>query len=372
VANARSLIEKLLDKADIKIGGTRPWDITVHDERLYDRVLAQGSLGLGEAYMDGWWDVPQLDEAIARIFRSQADKDLRLTLTDIFIALRSRFFNLQSKARAHLVAEAHYDLGNDLYEAMLDKRMIYTAAYWKDAKDLDSAQEAKLDLICKKLHLQKGDRVLDIGCGWGGFAKHAAEKYGASVVGITVSKEQLALAQERCKGFPIELRLQDYRDVHEEFDHIVSVEMLEAVGYKNLRTYFEVAARCLKDTGLFVLQTIGSHTTEKSYDPWLDKYIFPNGLLPSMAQIGQAIEQLFVIEDVHNIGNDYDPTLMAWFKKFDAAWPSLKEKYGGERFYRMWKYYLLTCAGLFRARSISDWQLVLSKRGVLGGYQPVR
>jgi cyclopropane-fatty-acyl-phospholipid synthase len=371
VASARKFVEDLLAKADIKIGGDRPWDIVVHDEHFFNRAVAEGSLGIGEAYMDGWWDSPALDQFFTRAFSAKLREHFTSSLPEYLMAIKSRFMNLQSKARAHLVAEAHYDLGNDLYEAMLDRRMIYTCAYWKDAVDLDTAQEAKLDLICRKLGLKSSDRVLDIGCGWGGFAKYAAEKYGASVVGITVSKEQLALAQERCKGLPIELRLQDYRELQETFDHIVSIEMFEAVGYKNFRTYFEVAARCLKDEGLFVLQTIGSQYSTKTYDPWLDKYIFPNGLLPSMAQIGKAVEKLFVIEDVQNIGADYAPTLMAWFERFDAAWPSLKAKYG-DRFYRMWKFYLLMCAGLFRSRGANDWQFVFSKGGVPGGYTPVR
>jgi cyclopropane-fatty-acyl-phospholipid synthase len=253
--------------------------------------------------------------------------------------------------------------------------MIYTAAYYSGtpkAQTLAEAQEAKLDLICRKIGLKKGDRVLDIGCGWGGFAQYATEKYGASVVGITVSKEQLALAKERCKGLPIELRLQDYRDLNEQFDHIVSIEMIEAVGHKNFRTYFEVVERCLKNGGFFLLQAIGSQESiTTGGDAWMDKYIFPNGELPSMQQISEAAAGLLIIEDVHNFGADYDRTLTEWFNNFDAAWPQLKAKYG-ERFYRMWKYYLLQCAGLFRSRFLQDWQIVFSKGGVPGGYTTVR
>ncbi len=371
MTSARTIVEGLLAKADIKINGTRPWDLIVHDERFYNTVLARGSLGAGEAYMDGWWDAPALDQLIDRFFQAQLIERIRFSLPGVLSIAKSWFLNLQSRARASQVAQAHYDLGNDLYTRMLGERMIYTCGYWKNAKNLDEAQEAKLELICKKIGLKKGDRVLDIGCGWGGFAEFAATKYGASVVGITVSKEQLELAKERCKGLPVELRLQDYRTVDERFDHIVSIEMFEAVGYKNFREYFEVAARCLKDDGLFLLQTIGNHFSVISGDPWLEKYIFPNGMLPSLGQIAKAIEKLFIIEDLHNFGNDYDATLMAWFKNFDAAWPTLREKYG-DRFYRMWKFYLLMCAGMFRARFTSDWQIVLSKQGVRGGYVSVR
>ena len=374
MASARAAIEKLLAKADITIGGDRAWDIMVTDERLFRRVLAGGTLAAGESYMDGWWDASALDEFFAHALQAKLYRSM-ITPAVIYQTILSRLFNRQSRSRASQVAEEHYDLGNDLYKAMLDKRMIYTCAYWSATtapRDLDEAQEAKLDLVCRKIGLKKGDRVLDIGCGWGGFAQFATERYGASVVGITVSKEQFALAQERCKGLPIELRLQDYRDVHEQFDHIVSIEMFEAVGYKNFREYFKVAARCLKDDGLFLLQTIGSHKSVTTTDAWINKYIFPNGALPSMQQIAKAIEDLFVMEDVHNFGAAYDRTLMEWFKNFDAAWPKLKETYGGDRFYRMWKYYLLQCAGSFRSRNISDWQIVLSKRGVPGGYAGVR
>ncbi len=375
MASARSVVEKLLAKADIQIGGERPWDIQVHDERVYGRVLSQGSLGLGEAYMEGWWDTPALDQLIDRALCADLFTVIRFSLPELIEIAKAWLFNMQSRARAHHVAEAHYDLGNELYEKMLDTRMIYTCAYWDTPQGrvttLDEAQEAKLDLICRKLGLKKGDRVLDIGCGWGGFAEYAATKYGATVVGITVSKEQLELARERCKGLPIELRLQDYRTLNEKFDHIVSIEMFEAVGYKNFREYFDVAAHCLKDDGLFLLQTIGNHTSVITGDPWLEKYIFPNGMLPSLAQITKAVEGLFIVEEVHNFGADYDATLMAWFDNFNTAWPELREKYG-EKFYRMWKFYLLICAGMFRARFISDWQIVFSKKGVPGGYVSVR
>lgn len=369
MASARTVVEKLLATADVQIGGDRPWDIQVHDERFYNRALSQGSLGIGESYMDGWWDAPALDQLVNRVFRAQLEKIIRFSLPVALAVAKSWLVNLQSRARANEIAE-HYDLGNDLFSPMLGTRMVYTCAYWSGnppAGGLDEAQEAKLDLVCRKIGLKKGDRVLDIGCGWGGFAKYAAVKYGASVVGITVSKEQLELAKEYCKGLPIELRLQDYREVNELFDHIVSIEMFEAVGYKNFREYFQVVARCLKDDGLFLLQTIGNHFSVIAGDVWLEKYIFPNGMLPSLAQITKSVEKLFVVEEVYNFGADYDQTLMAWFKNFETSWPQLREKYG-DRFYRMWKFYLLVCAGMFRARFISDWQIVLSKNGVPGGY----
>lgn len=381
MASARAFVEKLLKKADVQIGGNRSQDIQVYDERLYDRVIRYGTLGLGEAYMDGWWDAKHIDVFIHKVLSVHLEETVRFNLASILAITRAFLFNLQSSARAFVVGKAHYDLGNDLYEAMLDTRMVYTCGYWKDAMTLDEAQELKLDLVCKKIGLKQGDRVLDIGCGWGSFAKYAAEKYGASVAGITISKEQATLARERCEGLDVDIRVQDYREVHEQFDHIVSLGMFEHVGVKNYRTYFEVARRCLKPDGLFLLHTIGDNISRVTSDPWITKYIFPGGVIPSIAQIGEASEGLFVVEDWHNFGPDYDTTLMAWFKNFDAAWfasaslrrhkSALREKYG-ERFYRMWKYYLLSCAGAFRARKVHLWQIVLSKEGIPGGYQPVR
>lgn len=369
--SVESFFKKLLEPAGIRINGNNPWDIQVHDERLYARVLQQGSLGLGESYMDKWWDVESLDEFFNKLLRAELEKKVKRDWGFLWEAFRARFFNLQSKGHAFEIGKAHYDLGNDLYQAMLDKRLTYTCGYYKEAVTLDAAQDAKLDLVCRKLNLQAGQRVLDIGCGWGSFAKFAADRYKVRVVGVTVSKEQAALATELCQGLPIDIRLQDYRDVTEKFDHIVSLGMFEHVGYKNYRTYMQVVERCLKDKGLFLLHTIGSNTSDTTTDPWLNKYIFPNSLIPSIEQIAQSSEGIFVMEDWHNFGVYYDKTLMAWFENFDRNFPTLKQKYD-ERFYRMWKYYLLCCAGTFRARKNQLWQIIFSKKGVEGGYASVR
>ncbi len=369
--NTKKAVVEAFAGVGVDIGGDKPSDFTVNDDRFYSRVMAKQSLGLGESYMDGWWDCDDLSEMFTKLLRDDIRNHLKLNWSVVSGVLKAKLMNRQSSSRAFKIGEAHYDAGNDLYTAMLDEHMVYTCGYWKDASDLDEAQDAKLDLVCRKIGLKKGDRILDIGCGWGSFAKFAAEKYGASVVGVTVSKEQKKLADERCKGLDVEIRLQDYRDVNEKFDHIVSLGMIEHVGYKNYRTYMEVAEKNLKDGGLFLLHTIGSSKSSKTTDPWIEKYIFPNSMLPSIAQLGRAMEKLFVMEDWHNFGNDYDLTLMEWFKNFDSAWPELKDKYD-ERFYRMWKYYLLTCAGSFRSRTNQLWQIVLSKKGVEGGYTSVR
>jgi cyclopropane-fatty-acyl-phospholipid synthase len=368
---SKEIIAELLKKAGVTINGTNPWDIQVKDDRLYGRILTQGSLGLGEAYMDGWWDAEKPDQFIDRVISAGLANEIRKDLGTIVKIAIAVLTNRQSKRRSFIVGQEHYDLGNDLYEYMLDKRLVYTCAYWKDVTTLDEAQEQKLDLVCKKLKLTPGMRVLDIGCGWGSFAKYAAEKYGVSVVGITISKEQVELAQENCKGLPVEIRLQDYRDLNEKFDCIVSLGMFEHVGYRNYREYFRVASECLEEKGLFLLHTIGDNQSSVHGEPWTEKYIFPNGMLPSISQIGGAIEGLFVMEDMHNFGAYYDKTLMAWYENFEQHWDKLETKYG-ERFFRMWKYYLLSFAGSFRSRNIQLWQIVLSKKGIPGGYESIR
>jgi cyclopropane-fatty-acyl-phospholipid synthase len=370
--NIISTVEQLLSIAGVKINGNNSWDIQIHNKDFYKRALSEAELGIGESYMDGWWDCEKIDEMIFRIIRARLDQVVKRNFSILFKLFLARIFNLQSRRRAFIIGERHYDLGNDLFLNMLDKRMNYSSAYWKDAATLDEAQENKLELICRKLYLKPGMTILDIGCGWSAFGKYAAEKYDIKTTGITVSKEQVELGKEMCKGLPVEIRLQDYREVNEKFDCIVSVGMIEHVGYKNYKTYFRVANHCLKDDGLFLLHTIGESKSVKASDAWTDKYIFPNGMLPSVAQLGKAIEGLFIMEDWHNFGADYDKTLMAWYKNFSSNWNKIKDKYD-ERFYRMWKYFLLSSAGAFRARNKNQlWQIVLSKNGVPGGYVAVR
>lgn len=370
MASSRRKIESLLSCAGIEIGGSRPWDIQVHNDNFYTRVLAKGSLGLGESYMDAWWDCERLDELFNRILKSDISKRVR-TWTNFADHVKALVINTQKGERAYQVGERHYDIGNDLYRTMLDRRMIYSCGYWPDASTLDEAQEAKLDLICRKLGLKEGMSVLDIGCGWGGAARFAAEHYGVKVTGITISREQLATAKDMCRGLPAEFQLMDYRLLNEKFDRIFSIGMFEHVGHKNYTEYFDVAKRCLKSGGLFLLHTIGQNTSSRSGDPWITRYIFPNSVLPSASDITSAVEGRFVIEDWHSFGPDYDTTLMQWYRNFTGSWESLRGRYS-ESFYRMWKYYLLCCAGTFRARSNQVWQLVLSPDGLAGGYQAVR
>ena len=368
--NARSRIESLLDVAGIRIDGDAPSDIRVHDDRLYARVLTHGSLGLGEAYMDGWWDTPDLVGMLSRLLAAHVEEQAG-RFDNLRLWLIASLWNVQRGRHAYEVGERHYDLGNDLFEAMLGKRLVYSCGYWREARDLDAAQEAKLDLVCRKLGLEPGMRVLDIGCGWGEALKFAAERYGVTGVGVTVSQEQADYARTLCEGLPIEIRLQDYRALDERFDRVWSIGMFEHVGLKNYATYFDVVRRCLAPDGLSLLHSIGSERSGNHTDPWIERYIFPNSMLPSAAQIATAAEGRQLIEDWHNFGADYEPTLLAWQANFEAAWPRLAERYG-ERFRRMWLFYLAASAASFRTRRNQLWQIVMSSHGVPGGYRAPR
>ena len=372
---AQAAFERLLAQADVRLDGQRPWDLQIRHSGTFDRVLGHGSLGLGESYMDGWWDCERLDEFICRALRAGLDRQVRNPAL-LLLALKSRLLNLQSPARAWQVGQQHYDTGNELFEAILDPPMSYSCGYWARQETLEQAQRAKLELICSKLRLAPGMTLLDIGCGWGGLMRHAAEQYGVSCVGLTISHEQAAWANRQLQGLPAPVGLVDYRDFNPDgatrFDRLVSVGMFEHVGPKNYQTYFEVARRSLREDGLFLLHSIGRNRPGSANDPWIEKYIFPNGVLPAPSELTRAAEREFVLEDLHNFGADYDRTLMAWLERFDAAWPELQQRYP-ERFRRMWRYYLMACAGTFRARDNQLWQLVLPPRGVTGGYRrPLR
>jgi cyclopropane-fatty-acyl-phospholipid synthase len=354
------------------LDGKRPWDIRLLDDRALDRVLAQGTLGLGESYVEGLWECEAIDELFDRLLSSRLQREIKPSFRLLAGIAKSRLVNMQSRKRSKRVAEIHYDLGNPFYEAMLDPYMQYTCGYWSGgATNLDQAQEAKLDLVCRKLDLQPGQTVLELGCGWGGFARFAAERYGVHVTGYNISKEQVAWARERCKDLPVEIRLSDYRDATGEYDKVVSIGMCEHVGWKNLRGFCQLAHDRLKPDGVFLLHTIGGFRVNHKNEPWIDRYIFPGSFLPAPSQLAKAFDGLFMLEDWHNFGVDYDRTLVAWNENFEATWPRFRETYG-DAFHRMWRYYLLFCAGTFRSRYNQLYQVVLSKRGVRGGWKTAR
>jgi cyclopropane-fatty-acyl-phospholipid synthase len=370
VPRLRKRFAALMEKANVSLDGSRPWDIQVLDDRLYARVFARGSLGLGEAYMDGWWDCRALDALFERVLAADLSREVR-TWRDVWYGLWANLINLQRGRRAFTIGKAHYDIGNDLFEAMLGDPMVYSCGYWRHAGNVEQAQREKLDLICRKLALEPGMRVLDIGCGWGAALKYAAENHGVEGVGLTVSREQADYARGLCEGLPVEIRLQDYREIDESFDRVFSIGMFEHVGRKNYPAYMDTVRRVLKPGGWSVLHTIGQAGPASAPDPWIARYIFPNSALPSQEAITRHAEGRFVIEDWHNFGPDYDKTLMAWHERFRAAWPDLRERYG-ERFWRMWRYYLLCCAGAFRARRLQLWQVILSPEGIPQGAPVVR
>ena len=368
----KQTIQDLLAPIDIEINGHRPWDIQVKDEEFYRRVFREGSLGLAESYMEGWWECASLDEFFYRLFKADLEKKIKSNLKLKWLVVKARLFNRQTKKRAAKSIAGHYDIGNELYKRMLDPLMIYSCGYWQDAESLKQAQENKLELICRKLKLEEGQRVLDIGCGWGGFAYYCAKNYKVKVTGITISRRQYDLAKERCRGLDVEIRLQDYRDLNDEkYDHIVSIGMLEHVGYKNYRYFMDAVKRNLKDNGVCLLQFIGNNESKYTTDPWINQYIFSEGLIPSMTQISEAMEGRLILQDVHNFGPYYDKTLMAWYQNFKDAWPQIQQPYN-EMFYRMWKLYLCSAAASFRVKRLQLWQLVVTGKDFLPMYESVR
>jgi cyclopropane-fatty-acyl-phospholipid synthase len=361
-SESESVVRELFGLAGITIGGSAPGDITVHDPRFYERLLRDASIGLGESYMEGWWDTDALDVFVDKAMRANLKQKVQGSWRLRALTVKAVLLNLQSKARSGSSVEAHYDVGNELYTRMLDPRMVYTCGYWKNAKNLTEAQEHKLDLVARKVGLKPGMRVLDLGCGWGGFASWAAEKYGCSVVGVTLSKDQVALGNQLWKHLPVELRLCDYRDITGTFDRVVSIGMMEHVGPKNHRDVMRVIDRCMVDDGVALIHTIANNKSLRHGTPFIEKYIFPNAVAPSMAQLGKAMEGIFVLEDLHNIGPDYDPTLMAWWENFDRTYQEIAHTYD-MKFYRMWKFYLLAAAGASRSRDGQLYQLVMTKTG---------
>lgn len=400
--SAKDLVREIFANAEIEINGKNPWDLKVHDERFYKRVISQGSLGLGEAYMDGWWDCGELDEMFYRVLIYGAREKIKPNLAIYFAFVKSQLFNMQNRTRSKKVAEDHYDLPTEIYMSFLDSYNQYTSARFECQENFDTAQEQTLELICRKIQIKSSDKVLDIGCGWGGAAKYMAEHYGCSVVGVSISNAQIDYARSYCKGLPVEIKYCDYRDLIPEFcgkfSKVLVRGMIEHVGYKNYRKFMNVIHCCLdsRADSLFLLDALGGNFTRKTSDPWISKYIFPNSMVPALTPVAKAIEGLFVLEDLHNFSISYDKTLLHWRANFVRNWPdtktklderpyydytlaswvrilggrdweSLREEYH-QRFFRKFVYYFLACAAGFRARHLQQWQFVLSKGGVPGGY----
>jgi cyclopropane-fatty-acyl-phospholipid synthase len=379
--NPPALIRALTDQVDVGFSGARPWDLVVHDQSFYGDLLRRGSLALGEGYVNGRWDCAALDQLFTRLLTLPASRDAaagfvaRARLQAKMQRWLEHWVNWQTRRRSFRVGQQHYDIDARVYAAMLDSRRIYSCACWHAADDLETAQAHKLELICQKLELRPGQRLLDLGCGWGGLAAYAARFFGVQVVGITVSAEQARFCRQTYRDLPFEVLLCDYRAPalleQQPFDRVVSIGMLEHVGRLNDRTFFGVLERMLTPDGLALIQTIGSHDTNSDLDPWINTYIFPDGRLPSAQQVCHGFEPWFLLQDWENFGFDYDRTLMAWWQNFERFWPLLSGELDA-RFYRFWKYYLLSCAGFFRSAQGQLWQFVLTKKQRQQPYRSLR
>ncbi|NEX14731.1 MAG: cyclopropane-fatty-acyl-phospholipid synthase [Prosthecochloris sp.] len=363
-------VEKLFDSAGIRVNGSNPWDITVHDHSLYPCIVVNGNLGFGETYMDGCWDCDALDELFYRILRNRISRKVGV-LNHLAHALIGHIRNFQNPSRSFIVGEKHYNTGNDLFAAMLDSGMNYSCGYWENCDNLEEAQNRKLRLVFEKLTLQPGMKVLDIGCGWGGAARYAAENYGVEVTGVTISQKQADYAKKYCESLPVSIQLCDYRKLQGTYDRIYSIGMFEHVGYKNYRHFFDVIDRCISTDGRCLLHTIGGNEPSTCTDPWISRYIFPNSMIPSASQITSAYEGKLVLEDWHVFAYDYYLTLKSWHQNVLNNRKNLEADYC-ERFFRMWEYYLLSCAGAFRARHLQIWQLLLTPKGITGRYRVPR
>jgi len=359
--SSKSVALEILQAAGIPLNSSEPWSIHVHNEKLWDRVISQRELGFGESYIEGWWDCEAIDVMLTKLLSINVLKLLKPSPLLAFHAARSSLFNNQTKRRAAANAKHHYNIGNDLFSRMLDSEMAYSCGYWSKADSLAEAQLDKFDLICRKLDLQPGMRLLDIGSGWGGFLRHAVKNYGVTATGISPADNQINLAREKSEGLGITFIQQDYRDLTGEFDRIVSVGMMEHVGPKNYKTFFEKCDELLAQGGLMLHHTIASNVTKYVVDPFFDRYIFPGGVLPSLAQISGTVENTFVIEDVHNFGPDYDRTLLEWKKNISGKWQEIPQF--DLRFQRMWNYYLLSSAAGFRAGNLQLIQCVFQRVG---------
>lgn len=366
----KRIVSDLMARADVTLNGSRCWDIQVHNDRFYRRVL-RGSLGLGESYMDGDWEVESLDSLFSRFFSADLRGEILYQINHLLLILQARLLNLQSPTRARAVAEAHYDIDHRMYELFLGPYNQYTCCFFNGTDDLQQAEVNKLEMICQKLELNENDRVLDIGCGWGGFAKYAAATRGCEVTGITISSEQAEYARNYTAGLPVDILEADYRDLPDRglaaFDKILICGMIEHVGYKNYPGLMHVVHQMLDDDGLFLLHTIGNSEETVISDPWIERYIFRNSMVPSMEHIVGALRRLFVVQDWENYGHFYSKTLRCWHENFERNWESIKQiassKPFDERFRRMWNYYLLSSKAAFDREKLLLWQIVMSKVG---------
>jgi cyclopropane-fatty-acyl-phospholipid synthase len=368
--SVKAIVEEILDAAEIEINGSAQDSIQIHNPNFYKRVVQFRELGLGESYMDGWWECQAMDQMLTKLLNSDVHKRLKLSIPILWHFAKSILLNRQTLTKAAANAKFHYNIGNDLYERMLDREMVYSCAYWDGSPDLEAAQIAKMDLICRKLKLEPGMKLLDIGSGWGGFLRYTVKNYGVVGTGISPADQQIILAKEKSRGLNIEFQQLDYRKLTGKFDRIVSIGMMEHVGPKNYKTFFQKCEDLLEPNGMMLHHTITANTPTNSTNPFFDKYIFAGGILPSLTGLARSSEGKFIIEDVHNFGPDYDKTLMQWYKNINAKWSEIPQY--DLRFRKMWNFYLLASAAAFRSRSIQLLQAVFRPPHAAGKYLSVR
>lgn len=349
----------------------------IHDERFFVRALLGADIGMGESYMDGDWTTPDLVALVRVAVRNLRTLDAQHKFLSGIGAFASR---VRHKLRANTIAGsrknicAHYDLGNELYELFLDSQMMYSCAYFRNEHDsLETAQREKIDTACCKLDIQPGDRVLEIGCGWGSFAIHAARNYGARVTAVTISPAQFAYATERIHRSNLapgsaQVVMDDYRKLEGRYGKIVSIEMFEAVGFEHYDDFFGACNRLLTPDGSMFLQTITLREQEireyrKRVD-WIQTYIFPGSELASVLEIGRSLVRTgqLMMKDTESIGAHYARTLSLWRERFFRQLAEVRRLGFDERFTRMWDFYLGWCEGAFREHYIDAAQLVIAKR----------
>lgn len=354
-------VARIFSIADVAINGTRRWDIRVSDDRFFPSVLFQGSLGLGESYLRGWWTCEDLEELFYRLITGGLERISRALPVHMIGRLADRFVNQQTRDKSLRVAERHYNLGNDLFLSFLGAYKNYSCGLYESTQTLDEAQVAKMEKICHELDLRPGDRLLDVGGGWGEFARFAATRHGCHVTSINIADEQIAYATEYCGDAPVEIRKCDYREISGRYNKIAVIAMLTHVGYKNYRLFMEVMSRCLEPNGLILIETVGGHVSQTNCEPWTDKYIFPGGMIPSLEQLDRSVEGLFHRTRISEFGLSYVRTLRSWHQNLLAAWPTLRHRYDDST-RLMFEYFFLSCAGAFRARDLVYWHVLLSKR----------
>lgn len=356
---AEQFTKKVMSRAGISLNGNLPWDIQVHDDRFFDCVYQSASEGLGNSYVQGYWDSDDPSETLGRFIAVGARRSVKGAVAHNMLITR------EEQIRSLEVVDSHYEAKNGLYTNMLDPYMQYSCALWHDeTQSLAEAQINKMLLIGQKLDLQPGDHVLDIGCGWGGLPKFLAENFGCRVTGINLAQHHIDFAQQNMSHKNVKVIKLDYRDIQDKYDKIYCIGVSEHFGLHNYKQFMHIVHNHMKPNGIFLLHTIGENVTRPQADPWITKNIFPNGYIPSLSLVSQCAEGIFVTEDVHNFNTSYDKTLLAWDKNFQEQWNSIRSLHpelDSREFYRMWRYYLNFCAGGFRKRCTQLYQFVFTR-----------